>query len=264
MLTAAKNQLKVSFLSIKFGLMREMLNKVTFVSNIVFMILNNATFIIQWIIMYSIKDNIGGYTLKEMLLLWGIAASTYGFSHFIFSSAYNLSETINQGKLDAYLVQPKNVLIQSITSSISVSSIGDIIYGYIILFIYGISVRNFILFTLFSITGALIVTSVAVIFGSLSFWFSKTDMIASSLSSLMINFATYPGGIFKGIARILLYTIIPVGIANYLPVDILINFNINSFLIIMIVTIVLVALSFIIFNFGLKRYSSSNLMSART
>ena len=32
----------------------------------------------------SLKDDVGGYTLKQVLLLWGFAASTYGLSHFIF------------------------------------------------------------------------------------------------------------------------------------------------------------------------------------
>ena len=34
MLTEAKNQIKISVLSIKYALMREMLNKVTFISNV--------------------------------------------------------------------------------------------------------------------------------------------------------------------------------------------------------------------------------------
>ena len=52
MLTAVKNQIKVMFLSIKYATMREMINKVSFIVNILFMILNNAAFIVQWIILY--------------------------------------------------------------------------------------------------------------------------------------------------------------------------------------------------------------------
>ena len=62
MLTAVKNQIKISFLSVKYALMREMLNKVTFFTNITFMILNNAAFIIQWIVLFALKDK--GYNLK--------------------------------------------------------------------------------------------------------------------------------------------------------------------------------------------------------
>ena len=78
MLMVVKNQIKVSFLSIKYALLREMLNKTTFITNILFMILNNASFIIQWIILYSLKENVGGYTFDQVLLLWGLAAGTYG------------------------------------------------------------------------------------------------------------------------------------------------------------------------------------------
>ena len=60
MLTEVKNQFKVTRLSIKYAVMRELLNKVTFLSNVIFMMLNNASMLVQWIVLYSIKDNMGG------------------------------------------------------------------------------------------------------------------------------------------------------------------------------------------------------------
>ena len=263
MLMEVKNQIKVMLLSTKYALQREMLNKVTFISNIMFMILNNASFIVQWIILYSLKDDVGGYTLKQVLLLWGFAAITFGFSRFFFKEAFNLTETINTGKLDAYLIQPKNVLISCITSSVEVSSIGDIIYGYIMLVIFGFSIKNFILFTIFGILGGLILVSISVIFSSLTFWFGKVDIIANTANSLMINFATYPDGIFKGFIKVLFYTIIPIGFVNYLPIKIMTEFNLLYTLIIVFSTIFFVSLAFIIFYRGLRKYGSSNLMNAR-
>ncbi len=47
MLMAVKNQIKVTLLTIKYAIMREMLNKFTFFSNIIFMMLNNASMIVQ-------------------------------------------------------------------------------------------------------------------------------------------------------------------------------------------------------------------------
>ena len=70
MLMEVKNQFKVSVLSIKFACMRELLNKTTFISNVLFMILNNASMIIQWIVLFSLKENIGGYSFNQVLLLW--------------------------------------------------------------------------------------------------------------------------------------------------------------------------------------------------
>ena len=263
MLQAAKNQFRVTLKTIKYGLMREMLNKTSFIMNVLFMILNNASFIIQWIILYSLKEDVGGYAFNQVLLLWAIAASTYGFSHFIFKKAYTLSDTITNGKLDSFLVQPKNVLISAITTDIEVSALGDILYGFIVLFISGITITKFLLFTLFTITGAIIITDVAIILGSLSFWFGRSDMIADTGNNLMTSFATYPDGIFKGLAKILLLTIIPIGLTAYFPVWIMTKFDIKLTLIIIALTLAITALTFAIFYRGLRRYSSSNLMISK-
>lgn len=263
MLTAVKNQGKVTFLNIKYALMREMLNKTTFITNIVFMILNNASFIIQWLILYSIKDSVGGYTFKEVMLLWGIAAGTYGVSHFFFEKAYTLADTITEGKLDVFLVQPKNVLLSAITSDVKTSALGDILYGFIMCFVANLTIIQIFLFFFFCIMGGIILTCVAVILGSFSFWFQKADMIADTGNGLMTNFATYPDGIFKGFVKVLLFTIIPVGFVNYIPIQILTNFRLDFFFLVIGILILFLMLAFLIFYRGLRRYSSSNLMNAR-
>ena len=263
MLTEVKNQIKVTCQSIKYALQREMLNKVTFISNIFFMIINNACFIVQWVILYSLKDDVGGYTFKQVLLLWGMAALTYGISRFFFIESFDLSDTINTGKLDNYLVQPKNVLISCITSSVHVSALGDIIYGLIMLVLFVLSLKTFLLFLFCGVMGSFVIVSISIIFSSLAFWFGKTEMIANTVNSLMTNFATYPEGIFKGIIKILFYTILPLGITTYVPVQLVSNFEIKYLIFIVLGTIIFVSLAFLVFYKGLKRYSSTNLMNAR-
>jgi len=227
------------------------------------MILNNGCFIVQWIILYSLKSNIGGYTFKQVILLWGLAAGTFGISRFFFKEAFNLSDIINKGKLDTFLIQPKNVLLSCITSSVEVSALGDIIYAYIMLLIYGISLKNFLLFTLFIISGGFVITAISIIYNSLSFWFGKVEVLANTANSLMINFATYPEGIFKGFIKLLFYTIIPLGFVNYMPINIISEFDIISLINVIGISAIIVILSFVIFDKGLKKYSSSNLMNVR-
>ena len=258
-----KNQIKVVGLSIKYALMREMINKVSFITNIFFMLLNNATFIVQWIVIYNVKSDIGGYSFNQILLLWGIAAGTYGFSRFFFKRAFFLSETINKGKLDSYLVQPKNVLLAAITSDVEVSALGDILYGYIMVFVSGVTIPKLVLYTLFTICGGIIITDIAIILASLSFWIGKSDTIADTGNGLMTNFATYPDGIFKGLAKGLLFSLVPVGIVNYIPVWVMKKFSLSLTLLVIFVTIVITFISFVVFYKGLKRYSSTNLMISR-
>lgn len=263
MLTAVKNQMRVSRLSIRYALQREMLNKVTFFSNIFFMILNNASFIIQWIVLFSLRSNIGGYGLRQVLLMWGLASGTFGVSRFFFKDAFTLSDTINTGKLDTFLIQPKNVLLSCITASVEVSALGDILYAIIMLFVYGFTIKTAALYTLFCITGGFVMTSVAIITASLSFWFGRSDMISDLANRLMVNFATYPDGIFKTAVRVFFYTIIPIGFSVFIPIRVISEFSMIHFLIVIGVTLFFVCFAFYLFQKGLKRYSSSNLMNVR-
>ena len=137
MLTAVKNQMRVCLLSVKYNIMREMVNKVTFLTNICFMLLNNATFLVQWIILLRLREDVGGYTMREIMLLWGLTATSFGLSHILFARVFSLSELIIKGKLDSFLVQPKNVLVSVLTSSTDMSAIGDFLYGVVIVCIAG-------------------------------------------------------------------------------------------------------------------------------
>lgn len=201
MLMAVKNQMRVCALAVKYNIMREMLNKVTFLTNILFMMFNNATFIVQWVILLRLREDVGGYTMREVMLLWGLAASSFGLSHLLFSRVFSLPELIVNGKLDAYLVQPKNVLLSVMTSATSASAIGDFLYGLVLICIFCFSVRRLLLFLLFTVTGALIMTNFALLMGSLTFWFVRAEMLGSNIVASAITFATYPDGIFHGVSR---------------------------------------------------------------
>lgn len=238
-------------------------NRTAFISQILGMILNNGLMIIQWIVLYSLKDNIGGYTFNDILLLWGLAASTYGVAHIFFSNAFSLSTLIIEGKLDAFLVQPKDTLLYVSTSKTSISAIGDLFYGYIILIILHPPLITWLLFTLFTITGGLITAAFSIILNSITFYLGNSEDISHTLNNALISFSTYPDGIFDSKVKILFLTLIPVSWIIYIPINVMSNLNIGLIAVILLFTILIITTAYIIFRNGLKRYSSSNLMSAR-
>jgi len=193
-----------------------------------------------------------------------VAATEVEGVHSLTSSlSENIKDIIYEGKLDVFLTQPKNILINVCCSATDVSALGDIIYGLIVYFVCGFSIDTFILFIVFGITSSLLITSIAVILGSLSFWFTKSEGFADRINNTITNFATYPEGIFRGVIKIILYTIIPLGIISYIPIQVLSRFDLTSFLIVIGGCLFFIILAFIVFNRGLKRYSSTNLMIAR-
>lgn len=282
MSTAVKNQVRVCLLSVKYNIMREMVNPVTFVTNIVFMMLNNAAILVQWFILFRLRGEIGGYTMKEVMLLWGLTASSFGLSKVLFARVFTLPELIISGKLDSYLVQPKNVCLSVLTSATSTASIGDFLYGLVLMALSGFSVGRLVLFLLFTVTGTVIFVSFTLLLGSLSFWFVRADMAGGQMVSGMISFMTYPDGIFQGVSRFLLYFLIPVGMAVWKPVHIMTAFGgtevvgnsvgeagqslqsgLAALLTVAGYAIVLMSLAVFVFYRGLRRYASSSLLEAR-
>ena len=184
--------MRVCALSVKYNIMREMVNKVTFLTNVGFMVLNNATFLVQWMILLRMRGDVGGYTMREIMLLWGFMAASFGLSHILFARAFSLSDLIIKGKLDSFLVQPKNVLVSVLTSATDASAIGDFLYGMALVCACKPGVGGFFLFLLLVVTGTVIFTAFAVLLGSLSFWFVRMDMLQTSAHSLPPDISPAP------------------------------------------------------------------------
>lgn len=79
----------------------------------------------------------------------------------------------------------------------------------------------------------------------------------------MLHFATYPSAIFDGATRLLLFTLIPAGFVNSIPVRVVRDFDPLFFFGLLAAASFFVALAFAVFGAGLKRYESGNLMQTR-
>lgn len=264
MLTEVRNNLKIMIISIKYNLLKCMTNNTAFITSVLFMIFNNASFIIQWLTIFKITDNIGSYSFNEVMLFWAISSGSYGLSNILFYGINRLPEYIETGKLDTYLTTPKNPLCYLATSSMDPSAFGDLIYGYIALIIFNFSLKNIILYTILIIISAIIYTSFKTIYKSLTFFLYGTRYLSDLLDNVFINGSIYPDIIFNKFIKIIFLTLIPCAFASWIPVNLIIKFKLLKLIILIIFTIIITIISFIIFNQGLKHYTSSNLMETRS
>lgn len=251
------------FKSVKYNIMREMANPLSFTLNVIFMMLNNSAFLIQWGVLFTLKDSFGVYGFKEICLIWGISAASYGIAHIFFNGAFRLSKMIEDGALDQYLVLPKDTLMSTITSSTAISAIGDLLYGVIVAFLFYHSLKDIVLISIFIILSAIIYTSFGIITQSLGFLMVKSSDFSESLRNMFITFSIYPESVFGSTLKLIFYTLVPVGFAIYIPVSVIFNFDIINLLIVFAFTIFISLLSYYIFNKGLKKYTSSNLAVSR-
>lgn len=261
---AVKNNLKLIFDYFKLNVKKEYKYKSSFFMQIFMMILNDAFFIIQWFIIFQLVDNIGGYGFRETVLLWAISAGGFGFAHTFFDGAWNITDYVYNGKLDVFLTQPKNVLINVCCSKTNISSIGDMVYGFIALAIIGAPWYWYLLMIPSMIIAGLLYVSVYVVFSSLCFYIKQGNSVAQSAERIIMQTSTYPPAIFNTVVKWVLLTFIPALFFTFIPAQyFFLTPNVWWILGALGVTTLWIILAFLTFNMGLKRYNSGSLMGGR-
>jgi ABC-2 type transport system permease protein len=228
------------------------------------MIINNATFILFWWVVFQNAGQIGNYTFKDICLIWALSSSAFGFLIVFFGRIGSISQMIISGDLDSILVQPKNPLINLISSKTDVGGWGDLIYGYIILFVfYGINFKMLVLFTIFVILGSVVMGSMMLMIETLTFYIGDSTGIRKLYLATMLTFGTYPESVFKGVAKFVSFSFVPAGFFVFMPVNIMNYFNWKNMMILLFIDIFYVGLSYCFFMRGIKRYESGNLIGAK-
>ncbi|HET7560029.1 MAG TPA: ABC-2 family transporter protein, partial [Limnochordia bacterium] len=78
-----------------------------------------------------------------------------------------------------------------------------------------------------------------------------------------IHFSTYPGAIFQGGVRVFLFTLVPAGFLNTMPVEIMRRFDPLFAAECLGAAAVFAGLAWQLFAAGLRRYESGNLLQMR-
>ena len=264
MFMGVKNNFKLIFSYLKLNVKKEWKYKSSFFMQIIMMVLNDAFFLIQWFIIFNLVDNIGGYGFNETMMLWAVSAGGFGVSHIFFGGAWEIKDIVYDGKLDVFLTQPKNILINVCCSSTSIAAVGDIIYSYVVLILIGAPWYWYLIMIPAIIISGIIYASVYVTYVSLCFRIKGGDALAKSVEGTINKSAQYPSAIFNFTVKALLFTLIPAFFYSFIPVQyFFLTPNVWWILGAFAVTTFWVVLAFVTFNHGLKRYNSGNLMGGR-
>ncbi len=261
MLMEVKKSIKLMLYYFKFNLSSVMEYRASFLIQSFGMVINNASFIFFWWILFNNVNNIGGYGFKDVMLLWSLMSTGFGIAFVAFGNVNQITRMILNGELDTYLLQPKDPLVNIICSKTIISAWGDALYGIILFFLVrGFDIKGFVLFLLFSITASIIFASVLVSLHALSFYAGNVEGLAQLTTEFLISFSIYPEGIFKGGLKYVLYTIIPAAFMVYMPARVINQFNFILLSEILGVALIWIVIAYAMFYKGLKKYESGNLI----
>lgn len=233
--------------------------RISFLSQMIGMILNNAMYFLIWIIFFDRFRSVRGWGVTDMYVTFGITSCAFGIVSLFFGNAFTLGDIITKGRLDYYLSLPRSVLLHAVASRSVASGMGDMAYGVLSYFASGkASPVGFLRFFIAVLLAAAVFTAFLIIIQSLAFWIGTTSYFSSIATNAMLTFAIYPTTLFDPSARLLLFTLFPAALMGAVPASFARSFDWGTLATMTVGAITFLGLAIVLFHVGLRRYESGS------
>lgn len=253
---------KMAFFNIKKNFQNAKELKSSFIISIIGMCINNISFLILWYYFGKMMGNLNGWEAYDVFGLYGICSTSFGFICAFFYGLYNVPNYISTGNFDKYLLTPKNTLLKVITSSISTSALGDLLFGIICFIIFAIIYK--FTFVQILISFVLMIISCIVFFAfslicmSISFYLMDGENISTGLYGMFVSASLYHGGAFTGILKAIFIFVVPSLLLGAVPVELIKSMSFINIGIIFLISLLWLIISIVFFYKSLKKYESNN------
>ncbi|QJD87340.1 ABC transporter permease [Cohnella herbarum] len=229
------------------------------------MFVNNFIWLFFWSLFFERFPVVQGWEMEDVMMLWALSAGGFGWAAMLFGNFSRIAGIVATGQLDVYLSQPKPVLLSVLASRSSVTAAGDFLFGITVFLIAGdTSLRGILLFALGLLISGLLFIAVMVIAGCSAFYIGHAEGFTQQLFNSFIALTTYPSDIFRGLAKLALFSLVPAGFISYLPIGLLKDFDPAFVAGATAVAAGLTIAAALLFRIGLRRYSSGNTIAMRS
>ncbi len=243
----------------KANLLSAMEYRVSFLSQVFGMMLNNAMYFLIWVIFFDRFKSVRGWGVTDMFITFGVAASSFGIVSLLFGNAFNLGDIISKGRLDYYLSLPRPVLLHAVASRSIASGMGDFSYGILSYLVSGAATWSGVLrFFVAVILAAAVFVAFLMIVQSLAFWIGTSSYLSGIAMNAMVTFAIYPITLFDPAARLILFTLVPAALMGAVPASFVRGFGWGTLAELAVGAFIFLGLSILLFYAGLKRYESGS------
>lgn len=241
--------------------------RISFIMQVIGMMLNDISFLIVWLVFIKAFGNVNSWGSAEVIALQGFVAIIYGFTFAFFAGVSELPNVINTGAFDGILLTPRNLYFRILTLVTTTSAIGDILYGIILFIVYIIlghlSLTQILLFSSLLIPATLITTNFALVTACIGFFIPDSQEVARYTFEIMFGPSLYPAGVFQGWMRFIFLYVIPTLAIAGLPIEAVKSLDIYKVVIIWILAIAWSFITFLVLYIGVRKYESGNLTGAR-
>lgn len=242
-----------------------MQSKVDFFMGLIGFFLTQITGIAVLYLVFGQIPDLKGWTLAQLIFIYGFAQIPRGIDHLLTDNIWMVAwRIVLNGDFDRYMLRPMNLFFQVICEKLQPDALGELIVGILLLAISisrGILIVDgihMILFFVSIIAGAVIYTSIKLLFASLSFWIKRSGPVLQ-VAYESADFSKYPIEIYaKGIQFIITW-IIPFAFVAYIPASYFLmeKSPVTTIGIECVIAVLLWLLAYHVFQVGTKHYESA-------
>jgi ABC-2 type transport system permease protein len=243
----------------KANLQSVMEYRVSFLTQVIGMMLNNFIYFAIWIIFFDRFREVRGWGIDEMYVTFGVIASSFGLVSLFFGNSFFLGEIINNGRLDYYLSLPRPVLLHAVSSRMISSGMGDFSYGFLSYALSGQFTWDGLLrFILAILLAAVVFAAFLILVNSVAFWAGIVSSFSSMMVNAIITFGIYPITLFDNYAKLILFTLVPAALMGAIPAEFITQFSWQTLAQLLLGAVVFLGLAVVVFRLGLRRYESGS------
>ncbi len=226
--------------------------------------MQGASILAIWVVMRQVPD-LNGWTLSEIWLIYGLLTLSKSINHMFADNLWTLGQSyVRTGLFDRFLVRPIDPLFHLLADRFCHDGIGNFIIGLVLVLTAAPSVAivwtipKIVYLVIAVVSGGLIFISLNLITGVSAFWVMDSVPVIRVVFETH-EFAKFPLAIYPQAIGILLTWLIPYGFASFYPASYLLGRDITPLLgwAGPLVAVVLFALSYRIWLFGLRHYSGT-------
>ncbi len=228
-------------------------------SAVVLMLANNLLFFITFVIYFGNFSSLRGWVREDLALLVGCTCWAFGLAVFLTGGIRDLANMIASGGLDGYLGRPRHPLPALLLSQSIPAGLGDMVSGVLFWTVFAHRhLAELPLLLLVGTLGAIVVSASATLFQCLAFWLSGAAVLAEELFEMFMMVAYYPENPFSFAVRLLLLTVFPAGFVAMLPAEAVRDADPLKLVACAAAALVYAGLAWLVFERGLRRYTSGS------
>ncbi len=193
-----------------------------FVISNIGMIVSNLVGFVTFYILFQNFPSINGWTMYEMLFLYGFSLLALTPVQCFFDNNWNLRYAVKTGDFIKYCFRPINIFFYYISEVFDVKGLGQLVFGTGTL-VYAwrhlaipVTAATIAQTVLFLITASLFMIAIMNFAAATCFWIQNSGYIMVIMFRFK-DFAKYPASIFNSVFRIVFTFVIPIAVIAFYP-----------------------------------------------